>query len=203
MSFGCSKSVVTPNSLRSLSRSGRFGSAPPTIRTPGTLANSGRSFHAWSWMRPATRSRKVFIGRPFYRRTPERERLWYRWGKPRRKDHSRTREAAHRPNPRARGGRPSGALPSPRPRRLGGIPGALPRRTGAVGPVDPPSGRRGGARRRRRGRRRIRAPGGGEGEPRRAPLLLGPELACGIPVGDHREDRPQPPPGRAAQGLAP
>src|SRR5579862_8517985 len=60
-SRGFSNSAVTPNPRRSFSRSGRFGSAPPTIDTPGSAANWGSSFHAWSWMRPATSSRKGFM----------------------------------------------------------------------------------------------------------------------------------------------
>src|SRR5579872_6430934 len=58
---GFSYRAVTPNSFRSFPRRGLFGSAPPTILTPGTAANWGRSFQAWSWMRPATTSRKGFM----------------------------------------------------------------------------------------------------------------------------------------------
>src|SRR5262249_30208790 len=39
------------------------GSAPPTILTPGILANSGIMRQTWSWTRPATRTRKGFMAR--------------------------------------------------------------------------------------------------------------------------------------------
>src|SRR5262245_3669124 len=65
-SAGRSKSAVTLNSLRSFSRSGLFGSAPPTIFTPGIFRKSGSMCQTWSWTIPATRRRKGFIGEPFY-----------------------------------------------------------------------------------------------------------------------------------------
>src|SRR6185295_13104725 len=60
-SAGFSNRAPTPNSLRIFSRRGLFGSAAPTIFTPGTCRNCGSIFHAWSWMRPATTSRKSFM----------------------------------------------------------------------------------------------------------------------------------------------